>query len=31
MTGEEYVPEGLRLTAQVDSRLYALVKDYELH
>ena len=31
VTGEEYVPEGLRLTAQVDSRLYALVKDYELH
>ena len=31
VTGEEYVPEGLRLSAQVDSRLYALVKDYELH
>lgn len=27
---EEYVPEGLRLSAQVDQRLYGLVKEYEL-
>lgn len=27
---EEYVPEGLRLSAQVDERLYALVKEYEI-
>ncbi|CCX38345.1 gTP-binding protein HflX [Clostridium sp. CAG:1013] len=27
---EEYVPEGLRLSAQVDQRLYGLVKDYEI-
>lgn len=27
---EEYVPEGLRLTARVDGRLYALVKEYDL-
>lgn len=26
---EEYVPEGLRITAQVDSRLYAEVKEYD--
>ena len=26
---EEYVPEGLRLTAQVGARLYALVQEYE--
>ena len=27
---EEYVPEGLRLSAQVDERLYAQVKDYQI-
>lgn len=27
---EEYVSEGLRLSAQVDERLYALVKEYEI-
>ncbi len=27
---EGYVPEGLRLSAQVDERLYALVKEYEI-
>lgn len=27
---EEYVPEGLRVSAQVDQRLYALVKEYEM-
>ena len=27
---EEYVPEGLRLSTQVDERLYALVKEYEI-
>ena len=27
---EEYVPEGLRLSAQVDERLYALGKEYEI-
>ena len=27
---EEYVAEGLRLSAQVDERLYALVKEYEI-
>lgn len=27
---EEYVQEGLRLTAQVSDRLYALVRDYDL-
>lgn len=26
---EEYVPEGLRLTARVDQRLYALVREFE--
>lgn len=28
---EEYVPEGLRLTARVDGRLYAPVKEYDLY
>ncbi len=27
---EEYVPEGLRLSAQVDQRLYGLVKEFDL-
>ena len=27
---EEYVPQGLRVSAQVDQRLYALIKDYEV-
>lgn len=27
---EEYVPEGLRISAQVDQRLYGLVKEYEV-
>ena len=30
VTSEEYVPEGLRVSAQVDERLYALVKEYEV-
>ena len=30
VTSEEYVPEGLRVSAQVDERLYALVKEYEM-
>lgn len=27
---EEYVPEGLRISAQVDQKLYGLVKEYEV-
>ncbi len=27
---EEYVPQGLRLTARVDGRLYAMVREYEI-
>ena len=30
VTSEEYVPEGLRVSAQVDQRLYALVKEFEI-
>lgn len=30
VTSEEYVPEGLWVSAQVDERLYALVKEYEV-
>lgn len=30
VTSEEYVPEGLQVSAQVDERLYALVKEYEV-
>lgn len=28
---EEYVPEGLRLTARVDQRLYSTVKEYDIN
>lgn len=28
---EEYVPEGLRLTARVDNRLYGFIKEYDLN
>ncbi len=31
LLSEEYVEEGLRITARVDGRLYGLVKEYDLN